>query len=1227
MRKISQLLIISNMLMLSSCFVYEKKAALEVVLKKKILNSSLTSLNIANNQVTISGSGFSNITTVKIQGANVNTTLNISSLSDSQIVATATSSLALLVGGTFDLIIGTADAQATYAITFTLQNGAVAANHLARMGAQNGDFLKYTNAGWVPSPMGSSQTYQGLWNASNNVPDLTSGSFNAGDYYIVSTGDTTTVLGFACNPGDWVMYNDTTTPPRWDKIATTSISGSGTAHYIPYYSSPNALTDSPLYVSGNNVGIGSITPGSALDVKGVLRLSGATSGFVGLAPAAAAGSTVYTLPATEGASGQVLTTNGVASTPTLSWTTPATNAGTVTSITSANSDIAVSGTSAIPVLTLNSGTNAGQVLKLSVNSKLPALDGSLLTAITATTNANLTGDVTSVGNATTIGALKVTNGMLAGSIDLTTKVTGVLPLANGGSGVNSGVTGGIPYFNSTSSMASSLILNLNEIVLGGGGSSPPAGLGSTGTAGYILTSGGVGLAPNWTQTIPVANGGTGAGITPVNGGVVYTNASAMAVSAAGSTGQILRSSGAGAPTWSTTTYPASVGVNNLLFGSSANVVGEITTANSSILATNGSGVPSWNSVASTKTLLGYGTAANLNTGVTSGTIPVLNNAPSSLSLCTMSVAGFDCNTAIPTSEISSLNAATKTNTIDNLNFDQTWNWSTATTQIAQTKNGNALTTGGLLTLSSSSAALNSTNGLLNVSNTGASTTGVLAQFKSNSTANSGMSIFNNGKVGIGMASPVTTLDVAGPIRSTTSVHNEGIGVFSGTNTIVSLFNDYGHGRITLGSSGGGTGIDLGPQNPTQPNFIIPGSSTLGIGTNSPQALLDVTVNRSATPSGTVGGLFAVGSTTTTFTDNATAASGTRAASAFTSITSPIFAASNTGVVTTNAYGLYVGGPPKAGTNQTLTNSTGLFIASSAVNPTGTVANSYGMQVNAPTGATKNYAASFMGGNVGIGTTTPLMNLSANIGATPYLVFNGNNIGFGGVGANWGTRFSSGSMEAYGTNFTFGAYGNPGSSQFINFYTQGTTDPGGVERMIITSTGRVGIGTNSPGYMLDVNGSIAAVGALQAHSDRRLKKNIVTVDNSLDKILAIKGVYFDWRKDEFPGIHFEGGRQMGVIAQDVEKVFPEAVAKNGDGIRSVAYTMLIAPLIEAVKELYAKFTGHDEAIASNARAIASVKAEAKAENVELRKKLEALRVDNELMKAKLAKIEKFLNKSN
>lgn len=73
--------------------------------------------------------------------------------------------------------------------------------------------------------------------------------------------------------------------------------------------------------ASGNVGIGTTSPGSKLDVKGTLRLSGSSSGYVGLAPAAEAGSTTYTLPSADGSSGQVLSTNG---TGTLSWASGAT---------------------------------------------------------------------------------------------------------------------------------------------------------------------------------------------------------------------------------------------------------------------------------------------------------------------------------------------------------------------------------------------------------------------------------------------------------------------------------------------------------------------------------------------------------------------------------------------------------------------------------------------------------------------------------------------------------------------------------------------------------------------------------------------------------------------------------------------------------------------------------------------------------------------------------------
>jgi hypothetical protein len=101
------------------------------------------------------------------------------------------------------------------------------------------------------------------------------------------------------------------------------VGGSGTSGYLPNWSdSGSSLADSPAYTDGSGIGIGTEAPGSPLDILddgvGCLRLSGSSSGFVGLRPAAAAGSVTYTMPSADGSGGDALVTNGAG---TLSWTT------------------------------------------------------------------------------------------------------------------------------------------------------------------------------------------------------------------------------------------------------------------------------------------------------------------------------------------------------------------------------------------------------------------------------------------------------------------------------------------------------------------------------------------------------------------------------------------------------------------------------------------------------------------------------------------------------------------------------------------------------------------------------------------------------------------------------------------------------------------------------------------------------------------------------------------
>lgn len=87
------------------------------------------------------------------------------------------------------------------------------------------------------------------------------------------------------------------------------------------------------------------------------------------------------------------------------------------------------------------------------------------------------------------------------------------------------------------------------------------------------------------------------------------------------------------------------------------------------------------------------------------------------------------------------------------------------------------------------------------------------------------------------------------------------------------------------------------------------------------------------------------------------------------------------------------------------------------------------------------------------------------------------------------------------------------------------------------------------------------GNITANSDESLKENITTINNALDKVISLRGVEYD-RRD----LH---EHQIGVIAQEVEKIVPEVVYEGETGLKSVAYGNIVALLIEAIKELKAE----------------------------------------------------------
>ncbi|MGZ3770196.1 MAG: tail fiber domain-containing protein [Bdellovibrio sp.] len=269
-----------------------------------------------------------------------------------------------------------------------------------------------------------------------------------------------------------------------------------------------------------------------------------------------------------------------------------------------------------------------------------------------------------------------------------------------------------------------------------------------------------------------------------------------------------------------------------------------------------------------------------------------------------------------------------------------------------------------------------------------------------------------------------------------------------------------------------------------------------------------------------------------------------------------------------------------------------------------------------------------GGNVGIGTKNPASDLEilrdGTASKATFAIKNFFGSGTGGVTNPSIMLFNSRGSAAFPSNLGlgdnlasidfFGQYNgfitkgasivagtasgwSSGYPTYMSFNTaSGTPSTVFTERMRIHENGNVGINTNNPSYTLHVNGTVAGTSSYVQLSDVRLKRNIASVTNSLEKINSIRGVTYAWNKDAHPELLLSDREEMGVIAQEVEKVFPDAISVNSTtGIKSVAYNMLIAPLIEAVKEIRAWILSQDSAIA----VLKKENAQLKQENVSIK----------------------------
>lgn len=153
----------------------------------------------------------------------------------------------------------------------------------------------------------------------------------------------------------------------------------------------------------------------------------------------------------------------------------------------------------------------------------------------------------------------------------------------------------------------------------------------------------------------------------------------------------------------------------------------------------------------------------------------------------------------------------------------------------------------------------------------------------------------------------------------------------------------------------------------------------------------------------------------------------------------------------------------------------------------------------------------------------------------------------------------------------GSTGTGSSQPLISLRTTaiGSTFGAGTQVGYFNASGYFQIGNGNGGNVLGnfrVDGACQVTGDVIAYysSDVNLKNNISTIENPLEKIDKINGVQFDWKEN-----YIHSGHDVGIIAQEVEQILPEAVTTRNDGIKAVRYEKLIPLLIECIKDLKKK----------------------------------------------------------
>jgi len=284
-----------------------------------------------------------------------------------------------------------------------------------------------------------------------------------------------------------------------------------------------------------------------------------------------------------------------------------------------------------------------------------------------------------------------------------------------------------------------------------------------------------------------------------------------------------------------------------------------------------------------------------------------------------------------------------------------------------------------------------------------------------------------------------------------------------------------------------------------------------------------------------------------------------------------------GRISTGSYDTFLGAEANVGIQTGLTNAT-------AVGAQAQVTASNSLVLGSIAGVNRATAST----NVGIGTTAPAERLDlGNDGNVVIRTDPGaDNIpdavayeligrGTGGVPDKWSIY----------TAPVGGGFGVPANSLSIWEYPPSSGGGCCLQRFVILPSGPGDTGST---VSIDGSGNAQFPGCIYYNggswgictSDVRLKKDIRPYSSVLDRLVQLQPVSYNWRREEFPQFHFSASRSSGLIAQEVEKVFPEMVEVGNDGFKRVKYGELPYLMLQAIRELKAENDSLREKLKAN-----------------------------------------------